>query len=215
MHVHELRESNGSSMKVTMAISTTVGWLRSGEKFYEHHIGDFVEVHSSFTTSISFSIEDAQWVARLLLRFADVSLVAVAVYPWVEAAWEALTAHGWASMSTKTFVRHRWLRSAGSQRWDVGRADSEQKLAEIIHWAWTLPGRDTLLFIPISDKSAAAIGPLVTEFQDDQEENGENELRLLRYYSVVASRGFEGRYLRIFSTTVDEAALQRCMTGSR
>jgi hypothetical protein len=202
-------------MKVTLSISTTVGWLPSGEKFYEHHIGDFVEVDGSFITSICFSIEDAQWVARLLLCFAEVSLVAVGVYPWVEAAWESLIAHGWTTMSTKTFVRHRWLRSAGSHRWDVGRADSEQNLADIIHWAWTLPGRDTLLFIPISDTRVAAIEPLVREFRDDQEENGENELRLLKFYPVVASRGFEGRYLRIFSTTMDEAALTKCMAELR
>jgi hypothetical protein len=191
-------------------ISTHTGRLDNGVTYYEHHICNFVESKGSIVTSIRFTPQDAKAVGKLLQCFAQASLITVALYPWVEAAWESLSALEWTTMLTKTFVRHRWLGSAGSQRWVIGRAHSEQKLENIIQWAWTLPGRDTLLFIPIASTDVANIWPLATEFRDDQEENGENELRLLKHYPIVASRGVEGRYFRVFSTSLDETALAKC-----
>jgi hypothetical protein len=190
-----------------IAIMQTVsGVLENGVKYREYHLGDFVEANGPLLTSIRFKPEDARAVGRALQRFAEASLIAVAVYPWVEAAWESLTRQDWTTMTTKTFVRHRWLGSAGSNRWVIGRAHSAQKLEEIIHWAWTLPGRDTLLFVPMVSTDVANIWPLANEFLDDQEENGANEIRLLKHYPVVASRGFEGRYLRVFSTKLEGIA---------
>lgn len=182
--------------------------LDDGLVYYEHHVGDFVKSEGRVVTDIVFTKGDARAVAELLQCFSEASEVIIAFYPWLESGWESLSASGWTTMHEQTFVRHRWLGQAGSHRWVVGRARSPGKLVEIIHWAWTLPGRDTLLFIPTSDLD---IRPLVRSFQDDEEDNDTNEIRLLRDYPALASRGLEGRYLRVFSTTVDDRALATCV----
>ncbi len=187
-----------------MPLRSSTAKAGDGLAYYEHHVGDFVKSEGRVVTDIVFTKDDAREIAELLQCFGNASEIVIALYPWLDSSWESLSASGWTTMHEQTFVRHRWLGRAGSHRWVVGRARSAEKLVEIIHWGWTLPGRDTLLFIPTSELD---IRPLVESFEDDQEDNDANEIRLLHDYPTVASRGFEGRYLRVFSTTVDERAL--------
>lgn len=155
---------------------------------------------------------DAEVIATLLQYFSHVSQIAVALYPWVEKTWQSLVESDWTTVQTTVFTRNRWLGFAGSLPWVVGQAHSFEKLVDIIYWAWTLPGRDTLLFVPLGSIDA---GRIIREFDDDQEDNGLNELRLLKDYPIVASRGYEGRYLRLFSTTIDESRLATAVAQSR
>jgi tetrahydromethanopterin S-methyltransferase subunit F len=181
-------------------ITSATGVLDDGTVYYEHQLGDFVRRQGPWTTDIGFSADEARAVAAVLESLGPLEELAIALYPWVKSAWSEIVANGWTTLHERRFVRHRWLGSMGVHRWVVGNVHSADKLVEVVEWAWTLPGRDSLLFVPTN---STGVAPLLSEFEDDQEDSNVIELRLLRHYPYVASRGLEGRYLRVFSTSPD------------
>jgi hypothetical protein len=181
-------------------VTSATGVLADGTVYYEHHLGNFVRRQGHWTVDIAFTADDARAVAEVLESLGPLEELAVALYPWSESTWNEIAANGWTTLHERRFVRYRWLRSIGSHRWVVGNVHSVNKLVDVVEWAWTLPGRDSLLFV---QTNGTGVTPLLSEFEDDQEDSNVIELRLLRHYSYIASRGFEGRYLRVFSTSSD------------
>ena len=184
--------------------------LDSGQIVYEHRIGDYAKVRSPVVTDIVFTPDDAAELVAVLGCFGRLSDLVIAFYPWLESVWRDLSRTEWTTIHESRFQRKHWLRSS-SHLWVIGHANTERKFAEILYWAWALPGRDSLLLIPTTDHDAAA---LIATFEDDTEDTTRNELRLLPHYSTVASRGFQGRYLQIFSTNVDAVVLRDCVGHS-
>jgi hypothetical protein len=189
-------------------------WLESLEsaratdgqrEFFVHRFGDFVTRRTALTMDVSFTEDDAGRLAAFCVSLAGaVEHVGVAFYPWVERRWRELSAADWRTHVERQFPRRRFPRPTFST-WVVGAAASEAKLAEVVLWAWTLPGQDTLLLFDLAEVNADTVAGM---FQDDREEDPVNETALLAVTSNVLSRGDSGTHIRLFSTKLDGGAMR-------
>lgn len=166
--------------------------------------GDFVRRRGTFLTEVGFDDRDAECLAHLLLRMAGgCDRILVALYPWVEEVWEELTSSHWTEWHRHDFQRR--LSFPRSTRWVIGSAHTAAKLLEVITWSWTLPGRDTLLF---AVSPTADWRPLQTLFEDDHEDDGFNERKLVAAYPTIVSRGYKAMDVRIVTREYDVAAIR-------
>lgn len=173
---------------------------------FEHYVGNFTTHESTLVTEIGFSPDDAAALARLAVRVCgDPAHTMIALYPYVAEAWRAMSATGWTTLHHRVFQRPGFFGLGGTNPWVVGHAHDEAKLAEILYWAWTLPGRDTLLIVHAAPADTVA---LVRDFEDDREDTDTNEWKLIRAYPTILSRAFGGRHVRIFSTVLDSTMLR-------
>jgi hypothetical protein len=182
----------------------------------EIEIGDFSVRDTRYALETTFTERDAVFLSQLLLELAARPAdILIAFYPWLEAEWARRSANGWTSLFSKTFIR-RWWFIRSKNRWEIGFAHTAEKLTEIVEWAWTLPGRDTLMFV-ISP--AHEYEPLIAGFVDDREDDGENEARVASQYPAVVSRGYCATSIRMFSRdySIDEvkAACDRAAEAAR
>lgn len=179
--------------------------------YLECEIGDFT-VPGHWTSSVTFVEQDAAILARLATAIAvNSQQVLLAFYPWAQEAWKEISASRWSTHHERVFRRRGLLGLGGENQWVIGHAHDEEKLAEVLYWAWTLPGRDTLLIIPAEPHE---IDPLIQAFEDDREDDGSNEVRLLKWYPVVLSRGREAKCVRMFGTSIDREDIAALISRS-
>ena len=155
--------------------------------------GDFVRRRTALVMDIGFDDRDAECLAQLLVKMAgSCDRILVALCPWVEEVWRDISAADW----TEWYRRGAWV---------IGSAQTTQKLIEVIQWAWTLPGRDTLLFVVARTEDWR---PLQALFEDDHEDDGVNERNLVAAYPTILSRRYKAMNVRIVTREYDVDAIR-------
>jgi hypothetical protein len=164
-----------------------------GIRAREFSVGNLIRRQDRSVTEIGFDESEAECLSKMLLKMAGgCEGIILALYPGIPEVWERLSVSAWNELHRKEFVR-RWS-SPRRIPWVIGSATTAVKLAEVLHWAWTFPGRDTLL---------AVVGrgqdwhPLADLFEDDHEDDGENERRLVVPYPTIVSRGLRAANVRV------------------
>jgi hypothetical protein len=166
--------------------------------------GDFVRRRGAFVTEMGFDDRDAECLANMLLQMAGAcDRILVALYPWVEQVWQEISSSHWTEWHRHVFQRR--LSFPRSTSWVIGSAQTAAKLLEVITWSWTLPGRDTLLFVVARTEDWR---PLQALFEDDHEDDGFNERKLVAVYPTVISRGYKAMSARIVTREYDVAAVR-------
>ncbi|HKO56368.1 MAG TPA: hypothetical protein VJ276_10855 [Thermoanaerobaculia bacterium] len=166
----------------------------------ELSVADFVQRRTELVVDIGFEPADAECLARLLTNMAGgCERILLALYPSSEEVWEPIAASDWVEWHRRYF-RRRGFFPSGRTPWVVGSAMTPAKLTEIVHWAWTLPGRDTFLAVIAPDRDWR---PLAALFEDDREDDGVNERRLVAPYPTVVSRGYRAESVRIVTRAYD------------
>ncbi|HEX9984724.1 MAG TPA: hypothetical protein VGF69_15795 [Thermoanaerobaculia bacterium] len=158
-------------------------------------------------TDVAFSEHDAEFVGRLATAMGGTAeTVLVLFYPWLPAAWDERRQSGWTTLGSRTFMRRGFFGRKEERQWISGFAHTQEKLIELIYWIWTLPGRDTAVFIPDGcGKWAEAMSLL----EDDREDDGSNERRMIEWFHTVLSRGERAEYLRVLSRQCSEMEMRR------
>lgn len=180
--------------------------------FWTLKVGDFSVPETDVAFETSFTRSDAVVLANLLVGFSGgPESIVIALYPWARKAWARLSSTGWTSLARKDFVR-RWKFGFRSKvPWEAGFAHSLDELVRIVEWAWTLPGRDTLLFLVSPEHD---IAPLLNLFEDDREDDGSNEARLASAYEAVFSRGKEASGIRVVIRDADLTRLHQALEST-
>jgi hypothetical protein len=185
----------------------------NGVEYFEHHVGDFAAVVTPMVIDLRFSEVDALALARMITHITGgVDRAIVTLYPYLDQPWQELASDGWTTLYRHVFRRRGILGLGASYPWVAGYAHSESKLAQVLYWAWTLPGRDTLTVVHAAPEQTR---PLVEYFEDDREDTDVNDTRLIPFYPTIVSRAFSGRYVRVASTALDTATIQQLQDAIR
>jgi hypothetical protein len=189
-------------------LMTAISRAESPVHYWEFRVGDFVARKTARVTEVGFSLGDAEVVADLALAMAGgrAGSVLVLFYAWLEAAWAEWSRTGWTTLGSRVFTRRGLFGRTEARTWVCGFAHDREKLVGLVHWLWTLPGRDTLILLPEGGGDAATALALL---EDDREDDGSNERRIVATFPTVLSRGERAESLRVLSKTWPEAEMRR------
>lgn len=194
-----------TSSSLLVGFDTTIR-RENGVEYFEHHVGDFATPSNRNAIEMRFTGVDAAALAKMVTRITgDVRHAIIALYPYVRDPWRALSKDGWTTLHQAVFRRRSVLGLASRNLWVVGYAHAEEKLADMLYWAWTLPGRDTLMIVHAAPDQANA---LVESFEDDHEDGDAMDVKLIPIYPTIVSRAVAGRHVRVSSKAVDHERLQ-------
>ncbi len=162
----------------------------SPEGIFEYTLGYF---------GIPIPPECSQLYADLLLGLApkETSPVLAAYVPIIECSdeWPTQT---FDVLIRKTFVRKDLFRQTYERELILGYSRYPEYLQDFLKFFWDYTDDNTFLVFPYANES---LQPMVDNFLDDIGANNHNELNILKDFPWVASKGWSGDWINIFSKT--------------